>query len=138
MWAFILYVSGGIYSLTSPPNDRFFNNLCGGTYRLTETSLAGLFTLRVFARNLLRKNRRRNIFFHISFWCLTWDTKPGFMSYKPTHYLLVYGDLYIFRMVWVWCQHGTHILCNVYLQINVVLSMNESEYVVKFQYSRLH
>ena len=52
-----------------------------------------LFALRVSARNLLRENRWRNIFFfHISFWCLTWDTNPGFTSNKPTHYLLDYGD----------------------------------------------
>ena len=27
-------------------------------------------------------------FFHISIWCLTWDTNPGFGPNKPTHYLL--------------------------------------------------
>ena len=52
-----------------------------------------IFTLRVFPRNLLRGNRERNIyFFHISFWCLIWDTSPGFMSNKSIHYLLDYGD----------------------------------------------
>ena len=50
--------------------------------------MAGLF---IFASNLLRENRRWNIFFHISFWCLTWDTNPGFTS-KPTHYLLDHGS----------------------------------------------
>ena len=29
--------------------------------------MAGLFIVGVFARNLLRESRRRNIFFHISF-----------------------------------------------------------------------
>ena len=53
--ALILYVSGGTYSLTSTPNDRFLRNLF----------MARLFTLRVFARNLLRGSRRRNIS-HIS------------------------------------------------------------------------
>ena len=42
--------------LKSTPNDRFFEKLF----------MAFLFTLRVFARNLLRGNRRRNIF-RISF-----------------------------------------------------------------------
>ena len=51
-----------------------------------------LFTLRVFARNLLRGNRRRNTF-RISFWCLAWDSNFGFSSNKPTHYLLDHGDL---------------------------------------------
>ena len=27
-------------------------------------------------------------FFHISFWCLTWDTNPASTFNKPTHYLL--------------------------------------------------
>ena len=52
----ILYMSGVTYSLTLTPNDRF----------LRKFFMAGLFTLRVFARNLLRGNRQRNIF-HISF-----------------------------------------------------------------------
>ena len=59
--------------------------------------MAILLTLRVFARNLLSGNRRRNTF-RISFWCLAWDSNPGFSSNKPTHYLLdlnndVYCDL---------------------------------------------
>ena len=46
-----------------------------------------LFTLRgVFARNLLRGNRRGNTF-GISFWCLAWDSNPRFSSNKPTHCL---------------------------------------------------
>ena len=53
--------------------------------------MAILFTLRVFAGNLLRGNRRRNIF-RISLWCLAWDSNPGFSSNKPTHYLLDHGD----------------------------------------------
>ena len=39
---------------------------------------------RVFARNLLRGNRRGNTF-RISFWCLAWNSNPGFSSNKPTH-----------------------------------------------------
>ena len=77
----ILYISGGTYSLKSTPNDRFFEKLF----------MTILFTLRVFARNLLRGNRWRNTF-RISFWCLTWDSNPGFSSNKPTHYLLDHGD----------------------------------------------
>ena len=50
-----------------------------------------LFTLRVFARNLLRGNRRRNTF-RISFWCLAWGSNPGLSSNKPTHCLLDHGD----------------------------------------------
>ena len=43
----------GPTSLESTPNDRFFEKLF----------MAVLFTLRIFARNLLRGNRRRNICF---------------------------------------------------------------------------
>ena len=48
--------------------------------------MAILFTPRVFARNTLRGNRRRNTFC-ISFWCLAWDS-----TNKPTHYLLDHGS----------------------------------------------
>ena len=79
----ILYMSGETYSLTSIPNDRILRNIF----------VVGLFTLRVFARNVPRGNRRGNIFFlfHTSSWCLTWYTNLGFTSNKPTHNLLDYG-----------------------------------------------
>ena len=37
--------------------------------------------------------------FLFSFWCLTWDTNPGFTSNKQTHYLLDYGD-YVVTLVY--------------------------------------
>ena len=49
-----------------------------------------IFTLRVFARNLLRGNHWRNTS-HILFWCLACGSNPYFMSNKPTHYLLDHG-----------------------------------------------
>ena len=66
--------------------------------------MAILFTLRVFARDLLRGNRRRNNFC-ISFWCLAWDSNPSFSSNKPTHYQLDHGDFQMslqpkFNHVW--------------------------------------
>ena len=73
-------MAGPTYSLKSTPNDRFFEKLFMGI----------LFILRVFARNLLKGNRRRNNF-RISFWCLTWDSNPGF-DLLSTHYLLDHGD----------------------------------------------
>ena len=48
----IIYVSGDTYVLKSHLNNRFFEKL----------SMAILFTLRIFNRNLLRKNHRRNTF----------------------------------------------------------------------------
>ena len=58
--------------------------------------MAGLFTVRVFARKLLRSNRRRNIF-HI------FDDQPGirtqgFATNKTTYYLLDHGD-YVHFMI---------------------------------------
>ena len=67
--------------LKSTLNDRFFEKL----------SMAILFTLIAFARNLLRGNRRKKIFL---FFILMSDlgSNPGFMSNEPTHYPLDYGD----------------------------------------------
>ena len=70
--AFILYVSGGAYSLTSTTNDRFF---------LRKFIMAGLFTLIGFARNLLRGHCRRNIFF-FSYFVLMPD-----LGYEPGLYV---------------------------------------------------
>ena len=47
-----------------------------------------ILTLRVFARNLLRGNRRRNIFCFIS----RFEANSGFKSNTPTHYLLDYDN----------------------------------------------
>ena len=77
----ILYISSGTYCLKSTTNDRFFEKLF----------MVIWFTLRVFARNLLRGNHRRNTFC-ILFWCLAWDSNLGFTSNKPTHYLLDHGE----------------------------------------------
>ena len=44
----ILYINGGTYCLKSTPDDKFFEKLF----------MTILFTLRVFATNLLRGNRR--------------------------------------------------------------------------------
>ena len=52
-----------------------------------------IFLLCVFARSLLRGNRRGNIF-SIFFLCLACGSNPGFSSNKPTHYLLDYADFF--------------------------------------------
>ena len=54
--------------------------------------MANLFTLRVFARNLLRGNYRRNTFFCILFRCLAWSSNPGYTSNNPAYNLLHYGN----------------------------------------------
>ena len=78
--ALILFISGGTYSLKTTPNDRFFEKLF----------MAVFITLRVFARNLLRGNRRRSNFW-IFFRRISWGSNPGFTSYKSPHYLLDYS-----------------------------------------------
>ena len=65
-----LYINVGTYNLKSTLNDGLFEKIF----------MAISFTLRVFAGNLLRGNRRRN---------------PGYSSNKPTHYLLDHGDFII-------------------------------------------
>ena len=72
LWALILYLSGGTYSLKSTSNDRFL--------------MAVLFTLKFFVKNLLKGNRGRNTFC-ILFLCLAWFSNSGFMTNKLTHYL---------------------------------------------------
>ena len=80
-----LYISGGAYSLKSTPNIQIFDELF----------MAILFTLRVFARNLLRGSCRTNIFI-FSYWWLTWGLNSGPTSKKLTHCLLHYGAEEIF------------------------------------------
>ena len=82
MCVLFLFISGGTYSLKLTANSNIL---------FVKLFMAILFTLRVFARNLLRGNRRRNTFC-ILFWCLAWGSNPGLSSNKPKHYLLDYGD----------------------------------------------
>ena len=55
--------------------------------------MAGFYLLSEFLLEIFWKEIAEEIyiFFHISFWCLTWDANTGFMCNKPTHYLLDYG-----------------------------------------------
>ena len=81
----ILNINGGTYCLNSTPNDRFFAKLFHGNFIYSQN----------FCQNSAeRRNRRRNTF-RISFWCLAWDSNPGFSSNKPTHYLLDHGDFVV-------------------------------------------
>ena len=56
--ALILNMSSRTYSLKSTPNAKFIGETFHGNFILT---------LRVFARNLLRESRRRNIFSYLIF-----------------------------------------------------------------------
>ena len=109
LWALILYVSGQTYSLMSTTSNWFLRNFSWQVYLLSELRQKsaekksqkkspkeyfffifrcdpwpGILTraLRLI-RNLLRRNRRRNFFFHVSLWWLTWDINPGFTSNNP-------------------------------------------------------
>ena len=75
----ILYVKGGTDSLTSTPNDRFFENLFNGKF---------IYPQSFCQKYAERKSPKKYIFFHISFL----DTNPGFTSNKNTLYLLDYGE----------------------------------------------
>ena len=82
--ALILYISGGIYSLKSTPNDRFFEKLF----------MAIFIWLSEFLPEICWEQIAEEILFVFRlFWCLTWDSNLGFSSNKPTHYLLDHGDL---------------------------------------------
>ena len=81
MWV-ILYVLSATYSLTSTPNNRFLRNV----FREDFINSRNFFSV-ICLEEIVKK-----IFFHISFWCLTWATIPGFTSNKPTYYLLDCGD----------------------------------------------
>ena len=74
----ILYISSGTYVVS----ERLI---------FWETFSWQVYLFRVFVRNLLRGNHRKNTFC-ILFWCLAWGSNPGFAFNKPTHYLLDHGD----------------------------------------------
>ena len=76
--ALILYVSGETYSLTSTPNEIFFRNFTWQFCLIPE-----------FLPEICWEDVAEEIF---AFWCLNWGLNRGFMSNKPTHYLLEYGD----------------------------------------------
>ena len=71
------------------PNDRFCEELF----------LVISFTFRLFARNLLRRNRRKNTF-RISSWCLAWGSNPGFSSWpkkkkKKKNWCVIHSKLVV-------------------------------------------
>ena len=68
--------------------------------------IAFLFTLRVFAINILRGNRRKNTFSTL-FWCLACGLNACFTSNKSTHYTKNYGD---FRRICLHTEKCTSIL----------------------------
>ena len=77
--------------LTLIPNDRFFRNFF----------MAGLFTLRVFARNLLRGSRWRNIF-HISVLMIDLGYEPRLLRLISRHTTYDHGDLFpIFLIIYL-------------------------------------
>ena len=71
----------------------FARNLLKGNRRRNNSlySMAILFTLKIFVRNLLRLSRRKNIFIFL-FWCMTWGLNSSLTYSKPTYYLLHYVD----------------------------------------------
>ena len=65
----------GTYSLTSTPTQRqIFEKLYHGRF--------------IYSQSFYQKSAEGKFFFITSFWCLIWDTNPGFTSNKPTRNLL--------------------------------------------------
>ena len=91
-------------SLTSTPNDKFFETLFRGWF---------LFTLRIYSEE---------IFFVFSYWCLTWSLNLGLTSNKPTHYLQDWGDfiilhtIYLIKATSMWGLGITTPTCQSFLQ----------------------
>ena len=73
----VVCVSGGTYSLTSTPNDRFLRNFF----------MAGLFALGVFCQKSVERKWKIFIFRY---------DESGLYINKPTHYLLDLGNFHIY------------------------------------------
>ena len=79
----ILYESGGTYSLTSAPNDRFLRNFF----------MAGLFDSQSFCqKSAERKSPKKYFFSYFHFWWLTWDTNPRQLRHIHNNVWKFYGD----------------------------------------------
>ena len=74
----ILHISGGAYSLKSPPNDRFFWETFQGNNIYSQS----------FCQKFAERKSPKKYFSYFLFWCLAWASNPGFSSNKPIHYLL--------------------------------------------------
>ena len=59
------------------PSIRIIDLVSHTTYVVCVNFIHKWRDLQFIARNLLRRNRRRNTF-RIMFWCLTWGSNPGF------------------------------------------------------------
>ena len=88
------YMSIGIYSLKSTPNDRLLRSFF----------MKILFALRIFARNLLKGSRRRNNFsyFHFVVWPGIWTRTLRLINqhttYQTTATLM---HTYLLKIVWL-------------------------------------
>ena len=98
-------------------NDRFLKNCF----------FVGLFTLRAFARNLLRGSRRKNIFSYFVFDDWPEIRTQAFESNKPTQYLLDHGD-YI----------ALEPLKQKITIVGTVLFMQQHKNYVSFQYTQVN
>ena len=60
-----------------------------------ETSHGSFYLLSKFLPEICWEEIAKEILFVFRFWCLAWDSNPGFWFNKPTHYLLDHGDFKI-------------------------------------------
>ena len=84
LYELILYLSGGTYSLKVGCERQIFEKLFHGRFIYLRSELLLEICWEEIAEEI--------IVLHISFWCLTWNTNPGFSFNKPTHYLFGYNE----------------------------------------------
>ena len=96
----ILYISGGTYSLKSTPNERFFWETFHGNF---------IYSQRFSQKSAERKSPKK-YFFCILFWCLAWDSNPGFSSNKPSSNLYSYSkfEVWKFEVVFIYKLNITY------------------------------
>ena len=83
-----------------------------------------LFTVRVFVRNLLRANYRRNIFFIFCFVVWRGVLNCGLTSNKPIHCLLDQGDFILDHIYIIWLlQPFGHNLVVILIEEEVLSSI---------------
>ena len=90
LFVLILYISGGTYSLKSSPNDRFFWETFHGNF---------IYSQCYCQKSAERKSPKKYFsYFVLMLCCLAWNSNLGFLSNKPTHYLLDHGDFIFIQL----------------------------------------
>ena len=92
-------------------------------FKLVKINFSRRFVISKLIINLLREVIAGEILFIFCFWCLAWGSNSGFMSNKPTHYLLHYGDIKLdtrcfeFQMLETMLHHSIALQAHIFLII---------------------